>query len=182
MTRAWFEEAFRPGHSEIPEKARGMTDVGVGSGALLGHCTGAEARDAEGEASQERRRNVWSTLGKQGEKISKNRDRMLDARDTLNGRPRLLREPKPSRMASWPLQTFTGESPKIEGKLLGGIARVEKQPNLACGSRLVIIVCDTNGSNGLTSKMSHDHGWRAACIVTRSIPGLHFESGGEHAA
>jgi hypothetical protein len=140
-----------------------VTDGSVGSGALLGRCTGAETPDAEGEASQGRRRNVWSTLGKQGAKISKNRDRMLDARDTLNGRPRLLREPKPSRMASWPLQTFTGESAKIEGKLPSGIARVESKPNLTCGSRLVIIMCDANGSKGLTSKMSHDRGWREPC-------------------
>jgi hypothetical protein len=88
---------------------------------------------------------------------------MLDARDILDVRRRLLREPKPSRIPSWPLQAFTGESPRIEGNLPSGIARVESKPNLPCGSRLVIIVCDANGSNGLTSKMSHDRGWRELC-------------------
>ena len=29
----------------------------------------------------------------------------------------------------------------------------------------------------LTSKMSHDHGWRAACLVTSWILGFHFGVG-----
>jgi hypothetical protein len=109
--------------------ARIVTAVVVGSGALLGDCTGAETPDAEGEAAQGRRRNVWNTLGKQGAKISKNRDRMLDLRDSPNGRPRLLSEPKPRQMASWPLHTFSGVSPKIEGNVFSGIARLENEPN-----------------------------------------------------
>jgi hypothetical protein len=97
---------------------------------------------------------------------------MIHARDSSEGRPRLLKEPKPSPMASWPLHSLTGVSPKIEGKLLCGIARVESKPNLAFGFCLVLIACDTNGSKGLTSTLSHDRGWRAACIVTMWIPRL----------
>jgi hypothetical protein len=39
------------------------------------------------------------------------------------------------------------------------------------------VECTGEWGRGLTSKMSHEHGWRAAWVVTRWISEVHFELG-----
>jgi len=77
MTRAGFGSALHRFDSATREIARGMTDVGVGSGVLFGETHTSNTSEPKSVLSCEIARRVLISLGKQEPGISGRRDRML---------------------------------------------------------------------------------------------------------
>jgi len=114
MTRAGFGSAIHRFDSVSREVARGMTDVGVGSGVLFGETQTWNASKPKSVLSCEMTRRVFISLGKQEAPTSRRRDRMLRRAIIARRRPRLLDLSMPSRTASWPRRTIAGLSPRTE--------------------------------------------------------------------
>ena len=126
--------------SETLSVARGVTAPSLGSGALLGETQRWKIPGSKGVLFCDITRRIFISLGKQGETLSGNRDRMHERPRTEAACPRPPDHSEPSRTASWPRQTLAGVPPSTES-----VCRIE------------------SGSICPTSQMSHDHGWRVSC-------------------